>query len=443
MKSILVVFSLVTGLLAGCVSVSGPGLSPGAATPTLGITTPAPSTGAPSASAAPTTQATASPTLAPTASAVPSASASVAPTDSPVPTESASLGPTPSSGSGFDTRDLLFDDTFDDEESGWGVGNTPGGDIAYVGGALQFDLPSNGNWIWSRRDTGEINGTVRMVGEFYPASDGRFGILCISGAELYGAILDTSGGYSFVRIGDEGAEELSGDESAGLQVPTGTSTQFVLECAGLATGAFRMQLWLTGTGPVAIYESDEGPENFDRVGAYVEASSDNFVGRLEQIHVFGVTGADGQRDEAGQELWSHVPADFDDDCYQSPVPVLNGDFATANLVCFLGQPGTPGFEVLEYSQFESEEAMEVAYQLRIDTFGTGDGTPSCRDGSGEHSYTIDEPPVEVGRVLCVEQEVGIRFDWTDDRLNILASGVDFEGSFSDSYDDWVDGGPNL
>jgi hypothetical protein len=335
----------------------------------------------------------------------------------------------------------LFEDSFDDDTSGWGVGNTPGGDIAYVGGGLQFDLPENGNWIWSRRNTGEINGTVRLVGEFTLGSDGGFALLCISGEQLYGAMVSTGGGFSFVRIGDEGAEVLEGDEAAGLEVPTGSPVRFVLECAGLSSGSFRMQLWGIGTGPVGIYEAAEGPDNFDRVGAYVEAASDTFTGRLEQLHAFGVTGADGQLDTAGEELLTHVPNEWQDSCYQSPVPALNADFATANLVCFLGQPGTNGAEVVEYAQFDSKEDMDLAYQNRVTTFGTGDNEPSCQDGSGEHTYTIGE--TEAGRLLCVEQDIGIRFDWTDDRLNILSSAVDFEGDFTSTYTDWVDGGPNV
>ena len=437
MKAGRVVFPLMVGLLAGCVSVSGPSTSPGAATPTLGITTPVPSTAGPTASIATTSSPTASPTLAPTAS----ASQSEQPTDSPLPTETASIVPTPSSGPVFDTRDLLFEDTFDDDTSGWGIGNTPGGDITYVSGALTFDLPVNGNWIWSRRNTGDVNGTVRLVGEFSAGSDGRFGLLCASGEELYGAILSTSGGYSFVRIGEDGAEELGGDESAGLDVPTGEPTRFVLECAGLATGAFRMQFWQIDTGPIGIYKSNEGPQNFDRVGAYVEASSDGFSGRLETVHAFGVTDADGQLDAAGEELLNHVPTDWQESCYQSPVPALSADFATTNLVCFIGQPGNDGAEVVEYTQFDSKAEMDRAYQSRVTAFGTGDNEPSCQDGSGEHSYTIAE--TDAGRLLCVEQVVGIRFDWTDDRLNILSSAVDFDGDFGSTYTDWVDGGPNL
>ncbi len=433
----LLVFSLVAGLLAGCVSVSGPSASPGAATSTPVVTTPGPASSSPSAS--PTASPSATP--APTASPSPTSSPSVAPTDTAQPTSSASADPSPTSGTGFDPRDLLFEDAFDDDSSGWGVGNTPGGDIAYVDGALQFSLPANGNWIWSRRNTGEINGTVRIVGEFTLLADGGVALLCVSGDLLYGAMVSTGGGYSFVRIGADGAEILADDEAAGLDVAAGTPTRFVLECAGVATGSFRMQLWMIGTGPVGIYESDEGPENFDRVGAYVEAAGDEFVARLEQVHAFGVTGAGGQLDTAGDELLAHVPDDWQESCFQSPVPALNADFATANLVCFLGQPGSTGAEVVEYAQFDSKADMDLAYQNRVETFGTGANGPSCQDGSGEHTYTIGDE--DVGRILCVEQKVGLRFDWTDDRLNILASAVDFDGSFTSTYTNWVDGGPNL
>jgi hypothetical protein len=37
---------------------------------------------------------------------------------------------------------------------------------------------------------------------------------------------------------------------------------------------------------------------------------------------------------------------------------------------------------------------------------------------------------------------GIRLDWTDDRLSILTTLTDFEGSYPDTYSDWQAAGPN-
>ena len=88
--------------------------------------------------------------------------------------------------------------------------------------------------------------------------------------------------------------------------------------------------------------------------------------------------------------------------------------------------------------------MTAAYQSRIDAFGTGDGVAtSCSIGSGEHAYNFGAGTPDVGRLLCVNQFSGIRFDWTDTRLNILSTLVDFDASFGSTFADWADGGPNL
>lgn len=422
-----VVFMGLALVLAACVSVTPPGDSPlPTSTPTLGITTMAPPTDPP----ATPTEATPSP---------PPETPTDAPTDTlPPPTDTAQ----PTDDLGFDERDLLAEDDLSDPASGWGVGDTAGGSIAYVDGALQFDTSGSSAWMWSRRTTGNVNGTMRVVGEFVPDSDGNFGLLCASGDDnLVGAVVSTGGGWSFVRIGADGAEELLGDADAGLDVSLRISSVVAVECAGTASGSLRLQLWLPAYGLLGLYESDEGPQNFDRAAVYAEGESDDFSVRLEQIFVFGVTGADGELNSDGEALLSHVPSDWHDSCYQSPVPPIYGGLARANVVCFLGAPGRVGAEVVEYAAYGSKEDMDEAYRQRVDTFGTGEGALSCAQGSGERAYTIDN--VEAGRVLCVPQHVGIRFDWTDDRLNILSSLVDFDGSHSDAFEDWADGGPNV
>jgi len=435
-------FVLIAALMmAGCVSVATPTAGSPTSSPTLGITTMAPETAAPTASAAatPTQAATLPPTEVPTE----------APSPTAVATESA--GPTtpqPSGGFDFDPRDLLQHETFSDPASGWGVGEVTGsdggriGEISYTDDALQFDVDGDSGWMWTRRATGATNGTMRLAGQFVASTEGAFGLLCASGTDfLVGGIVTTDGGWSLINIGAEGVEELAGEADAGLDVPVGESQLLAIECAGTATGSMRMQLWLEGTGPVGIYESDEGPANFDRAAVYAEAAADGFSARVEEMLVFGVADAEGEMNLGGFELLSHVPADWRSDCYQSPVPPIYGGMATVNLACFIGEPGADGADVVEYARYPDKESMDAAYQDRIDQFGTGDGVPSCRDGSGERAYSIGD--VETGRLACVSQFRGIRFDWTDDRLNILSSLVDFEGSFGATYTDWQEGGPNL
>jgi hypothetical protein len=113
--------------------------------------------------------------------------------------------------------------------------------------------------------------------------------------------------------------------------------------------------------------------------------------------------------------------------------------AEAVVTCFIRKPGANGAEIAEYASYLSADQMNAAYQQRIGVFGSGAGG-NCESSSGEQSYNISGE--ESGRLLCVEQFRGIRFDWTDTRLNILSSLVDFDGSYSDTLADWQVGGPN-
>ncbi len=397
----------------------------------------------PTPSLAPTPSPTPPATPTPTPSPTPPAT----PTPTPSPTPPATPTPTPAPTSvPVDTRNLLFRDDFSDPSSGWAVGEVTDvdgaavGNIAYADGALRFDTNDPGDWIWTLRPTGDTKGTMRLAGEFVPALDGQFGLMCVSDdGQLFGALVTTTGGWSFVTITADGPVELLGDDNAGLDVPVGEPTHLTVECAGLASGKLRMQMWLDGAGPIGMYEANAGPDSFDSTAVYVEGDSVSFSARLEEISAFGVTGNDGQPNADGQALLTHVPDEWQPNCYQSPVPAPFGGLATANLVCFLGQPGDPGAEVVEFAQYSSREDMEAAYQARISAFGAGDGATTCEQGSGEHEYTIRDVPL--GRVLCVDQTRGIRFDWTDDRLNILSTAVDYDGSYSLTYADWKHGGP--
>jgi hypothetical protein len=414
-------------LIAGCVSVSGPTAAPSASA-TLPITTQAPGTPTPG----PTASAT--PTAAATATAAPSATAG--PTATPV----------PSGDLGFDQRDVLFYDDLSNPSSGWGTGNvpptgTPVGNIAYADGTLRFTTTGDGAWMWSRRIIDSANATMRVAGEFIPTADGRFGLLCVSGnSQLYGAVAGTDGSWAFVNIGSDGAVELLADAAAGLSVPAGESTLMAIECAGVATGSLRMTLWMGKSGPVGIYESSDGPDNFDRAATFVEATGAGFSVDLDNVIAFGSGIADSQLTPDGQQLLPHVPTDWQSRCYQSLRPPFLASTAEAVLTCFLGAPGHDGAEVAEFASFLSADDMDAAYQSRVDTFGTGDAVSSCADGSGEHAYNIGG--TETGRLLCVSQFRGIRFDWTDTRLNILSTLVDFDSAYGLTFADWTAGGPN-
>jgi hypothetical protein len=83
--------------------------------------------------------------------------------------------------------------------------------------------------------------------------------------------------------------------------------------------------------------------------------------------------------------------------------------------------------------------MDIAYQERVETFGE-ESEGSCQTGPNETTWSIDE--VQLGRVQCAPQLVGVRYDWTDERLNILASLVDLDGDYGALYDQWLNAGPN-
>jgi hypothetical protein len=427
------VLSAVVALAAGCVSVSGPSAAP-TTSPTLGVTTPHPATATPSAAPSGTPSATQS--APPTATAAPTTTAG----------PSASSGPTPqpSGDLGFDQRDVLFYDELTDPSSGWGVGTTGGGSVAYANGELQFNTASAGAWIWSRRLVNSTHATMRIASDFMPTGDGRFGLMCASGdTQLYGVVVGTDGSWAFVSVGANGAEELLGDSAAGLITGPGVLTHMALECAGLATGSLRMSLWLPEDGLVATYEATDGPDNFDRAAAYVEAAATGFSVAIDTTIAFGSGISDGTLSPEGQALLSHVPNDWQPMCYQGLRPPYLASTAETVLTCFLGAPGKTGAEVAEYASYVNADDMNAAYQSRVDNFATGTGTTSCKDGPGEHSYNFGSGTPDVGRLLCVQQFSGIRFDWTDTRLNILSTLVDFDGSYASTFNDWIDGGPNL
>jgi hypothetical protein len=427
---------VAAAIVAGCVNVAGPSgepsITPGVATPTASsATTPAP-TAAPSATVAPTLTAAPTPTTAPT--------------------------PGPTEDPGFDQRDVEFIDDLEDPsghcttepaqdppvypEDCWGVGTNDGGSAAYVDGALRLETSQTGAWLFSRRLADTASATMRVIGDFYPTNEGRFGPVCASGDErLFGAVVGTDGSWAFVKITDNVPEDLFGDPEAGLTVAAGGSNLVALECAGTSTGALRLTLWVGESGPVGTWTQPSGPENFDRAGTYVDALGDGFSVAMEDVILFGSGSADGSFSPAAEELLGHVPRDWQTSCYPGLRPPYLARTAEAVVTCFLSSSNADGAELAEYASYSSAADMDAAYQQRIESFGTGDDVSSCADSSGEGDYTIDG--VTSGRLLCVDQFAGIRFDWTDTRLNILSTLVDFDGDYEATFAEWQVGGPDL
>ena len=134
---------------------------------------------------------------------------------------------------------------------------------------------------------------------------------------------------------------------------------------------------------------------------------------------------------------THIPPDFQVGCAESPVPPLFVEPASFVVTCLLQTDGD-GAELAEYVQFSSMEDMNDAYQERVDAFGV------ASEGSCQTARTRRRgaSTTRAGRVQCAPQGVGIRFDWTDERLNILSTLVDFDGDYAALYAQWLEAGPN-
>lgn len=98
-----------------------------------------------------------------------------------------------------------------------------------------------------------------------------------------------------------------------------------------------------------------------------------------------------------------------------------------------------GVELAQYQSFASNELMDAGYQEAVDTYGV-EPTGSCESGPNETTWSVGDE--SFGRVQCAPQQVGIRVDWTDDRLSILSTLIDFDGDYQNAYQAWLEAGPN-
>jgi len=425
-------------LLAGCVSV-GPTTTTEptggtSAAPSLGVTTPAPATAAPTATPAPTEAPTPTPTASPTPTPEVTAPASEAPSLEPSVAASASPSAIPS---GVPTRDLLFFDEMDDPTSGWGLLNEEFATINYDSGVLAFRFDNSGSWAYTSRSLDQPQAVLRAIGQFEPQDEGAFGMFCgdSTSNSYYGAVVGTDGGLIFLEITGNDQTVLERYDDLGLDIGVGDDTTLGVQCTGTTdSSGLVLEAVIGGGGPVAVYTQASGPSTFDLVTAYGEAIADGYtVGTLAAAG-FGLSET---MSSAGQDLMSHIPPEFQIGCAESPVPPLFQEQASAVVTC-VQQDSGDGAEIAEYIQFDSNDLMDAAYQDRVDAFGvTSEGT--CQSGPNETTWSISGSVF--GRVQCAPQDVGIRFDWTDERLSILSTLVDFEGDYSATYDQWVNAGP--
>lgn len=431
----------LAALMSGCVSVnSGPTQQP-SSTPSLGITTPVPATPTAPPTVAvtpsPTTAPTATPTLAPTPT--PTEEPSTCPTPSceqptPTPTEAPTGSPEPA------TNDLLFLDNMDDPTSGWSDLQADLATIAYADSAVRISILQHPAYAYSERDLGAEYGVVVAFGEFNGNARGSAGVLCIAPADpgatglAYGAVFTSLGGVVFISIDNGELAVLERNDDVAVALPVGVPTIYGLACAGTSTGALRLVAFGAQTGPLASYQIDTGPETFRAVGMYGEAVDETFSLDVQTGAAYGIPGSATAMSPEGQELLTHVPEDWQQFCIESPA----SSNETAAVVCFLQQDG-PGVELATYESYATNADMDTAYQDRVTRFGV-DSTGSCQSGPNETTWSIDN--VQYGHVQCAPQHIGIRVDWTDTRLGILSTLVDFEGDYQIGYDTWLNAGPN-
>ena len=205
-----------------------------------------------------------------------------------------------------------------------------------------------------------------------------------------------------------------------------------VECVGMVTGALRL-VAVGADGPLAVYQDNEGPQTFNTVAVYAEATGDGLRVDVDQAAAYGIAGsAEGMTSE-GESLLTHVPGDLQSTCYESP----STGSATAVQHCILQVEGT-GAELLQFQSYSSNEEMDAAYQEVVAQFGV-ESTGTCESGPDETTWSVDG--AAGGRLQCAPQEAGIRFDWTDDQLVILSTLIDFDGDYENTYNFWVNAGP--
>ena len=300
--------------------------------------------------------------------------------------------------------------------------------------ALRFN--SNQAWAYSVRALAGPHGTVVQAADLAPQSDGIFGLLCgdTTSQTYYGAVVTTDGALIFIETDNGTVNVLKRFDDLGLDVTVGGSNPMALECAIDNGGSLDMVAGLSGTGPVGVRSESAGLSAFDATGIYGEASSDGYTLAVDSAAAWGSGGTDGTMSDAADILYQHIPTDLQNNCYESP----NWNTDANTVVTCIEQTEGKGAELLQLQQFSAGAGMDAAYQRLVDAFGV-ESQGSCKSGPNEAQWTVNEQAG--GRVQCAPQLVGIRFDWTDDLTSILSSLIDFDGSYQDTYDEWVDAGP--
>ncbi len=330
---------------------------------------------------------------------------------------------------------VLIDDMDDPAASRWGDTATESTTVSAEPGALRIDIRQEQGAAYSSHPLPSEYAVLLVAAEFNPAADGAIGVLCSASSDIhYGAAFTTNGALIFFSIENGQLTSLERINDVGSDLQLNQATIFGLECAGTATGALRLVVVLPGSGPLAVYQSDEGPQTFNGIAVYGEAFGSQFSVDVTQAGAFGITGtADGSMTPEAQELLTHVPESWQQTCTESPI----SQSGVAILHCYLQVDGV-GIELAQYQAFSTNEEMDAAYEEAMERYGV-EATGSCESGPNETTWSIGDD--SFGRVQCAPQQVGIRFDWTDDRLSILSTLIDLDGDYELTHEAWLEAGP--
>jgi hypothetical protein len=264
------------------------------------------------------------------------------------------------------------------------------------------------------------------------------GLLCAaSDDELWGATEDADGNYAFINVGAQGATVLSEGHLDALKSTADGSSRFSLDCAGTATGSFKMQIHPAGLNFGVQYfgSDDQGPQTFDRIGIYGESAAGTFTVDVDHLIAFGGDGDTSMSPEA-VELLAHVPAEWQPNCFESFASVFMTG-VKADILCQLFDGRS---DYAEYMSFSAQADMDASYDYLHDKWAVDESGLNCDAGAHQGTYTIGDQ--QAGRLFCAPAITGTQFVWTHDQLLIMSQLIDLEGSYPDMYTDWLTAGPN-
>ena len=328
------------------------------------------------------------------------------------PTPSAVVTP-PTSPAPID-RDLLFANQTIDATSGWRQLNVKKAAFEISDGSLASTYEKKGSWAYAVRELAAPETTVRVGGRFSSSGLGYFGWLCgdSSTGRYYGAVPETDGSLVFIDGGYSGVEPLERYEELGAPISNGATTTMGIECV-IDHGTLWIEAFLDDGELIALHEESEVTDvtRFDVIGMYGEALEPAFTMTVDNVVARGAGGSTGALAFSDLPVASYAAPVAINGCVDAPRTTDE----TVGLECFLQDEGT-GPEMIQLATHPDSASMDADYQ-------TGAASSTCPDAPAAATWAR-------GSERCVAQHVGVRLEWTDTRLNLTGSVVDFDGDYA-------------